>query len=84
MQNQSMMAKLKNGEAIDVGVIGSPYQGFAGVWKLESYLDGVDYCDSESEQWIYSIGKDKVTGEVFAATDTRFVDNPKFDCVWLR
>jgi len=84
MKNLAMMEKLKTGEAIDVGIIGEPYANFPGVWRLENYLDNVDYCDSESEQWIWSIGRHKITGEIFAAVDARFTDNPMFDCLWLR
>lgn len=79
-----MQEKLKNGEALDVTVIGSPVEGQPGVWKLESYLEGLDYCDGNSETWIYSIGFDPKTNEFFAASDYRFVENPAFVCVWLR
>ncbi len=84
MPNYSMMEKLKNGEALDVGVIGTPLDGFPGVWELQGFTENVDYCDAESELWIYTIGRDKQTGVFYAAADTRFMDNPKFDCVWLR
>lgn len=85
MPNYSMQEKLKTGEAIDVNAIGSKLPGFEGkVWKLDGYKDDVDYCDGESEQWMWSIGRNKVTDEFFAAIDTRFVDNPLFECVWLR
>ena len=84
MENRAMERKLDTGDALDVNVIGNKHAGFAGVWRIEKYLEGMDYCDAEGEQWIWSIGKHKQTGEIFAATDNRFYQNPLFECLWLR
>ena len=85
MNNERMMEKLKTGEAIDVGAIGEKVPSHTGhVWMIHNYMEGVDYCDAESEIWIWSIGKNKQDGKYYAASDARFYGNPLFDCVWLR
>jgi hypothetical protein len=44
----------------------------------------VDLCDLSAGAWIWSVGRHRVTGEVFAAADDRFSGHPDFDCLWLR
>jgi hypothetical protein len=82
LPNYSMLEKLRTGQAHDVNVIGEEVE--EGVWELHNFMDDVDYCDAESEEWICSIGRAKETGVFYAATDARFVDNPDFDLVWVR
>jgi hypothetical protein len=82
MTNLRMQEKLDLGECLDVNTIGrvdSP-----GVFVLAHYEDNIDYCDAANEQWIWSIGKDTRTGEIVAATDTRFYQHPQYNCLWLR
>jgi hypothetical protein len=82
MKNLRMQEKLKAGECIDVNTIGrvdSP-----GVFVLSRYVGGVDYCNAANEEWIWSIGKDILTGEIVAATDSRFYQHPQYACLWLR
>ncbi len=82
MMNLAMQRKLDKGEALDV----SPYRQTVGVYRLPTYffeLD-IDYCDKETEAWIWSIGRDKQTGEIWAAVDARYYENDLFECLWLR
>lgn len=82
MKNLRMCEKLDLGECIDVNQIGRA--AGPGVFVLSSYEGGVDYCDAANDQWIWSIGKDILTGEILAATDTRFYQHPQYECLWLR
>jgi hypothetical protein len=82
MKNLRMREKLDLGECVDVNKIGR-VDG-PGVFVLTRYVDGVDYCDAANDQWIWSIGKDVDTGEIVAATDTRFYQHPQYVCLWLR
>ena len=84
MHNKSMERALEDGTCIDVNVIGVPYTQFPGVWVLDNFLEGMDYCDADGEDWIRSIGKDIQTGKIYASSDNRFYQNPKFVCLWLR
>lgn len=65
MQNRKMQSKLDSRECIDVMHIGERTEE-AGVYKLRSFIDDVDYCDAEREAWIWSIGKNRTTGEIRA------------------
>jgi hypothetical protein len=55
-----------------------------GAYVLQRYVDNVDYCDSVTEQWIWSIGKHRLSGRILAATDARYYENPNYECLWLR
>lgn len=80
LSNKAMERKLRDGEAIDVSKC---VRRADGCYELERFVGEVDYCDSEREAWIWSIGKD-AAGRYFAACDARFYQNPDFKCVWLR
>lgn len=82
MKNLRMREKLDLGECIDVNKIGHSIGD--GLFVLNSYQDGVDYCDAANEAWIWCIGKNIITGEILAAIDTRFYQNPHYNCLWLR
>jgi hypothetical protein len=90
MVNQAMKRKLASGECIDVETVLAPHHpgdtgpAFAGVFRLRVFTDGVDYCVSSTEQWIWSIGKRASDGAIFAAIDGRFYQNPAFECLFLR
>jgi hypothetical protein len=81
MQNLTMAEKLRNLSAIDVRVEGQEVGD--GVFQLPRFVQGADYCDSKTERWIWSIGKD-FKGRVFAAVDTRYYGDPNYDCLFLR
>ena len=82
MKNLRMREKLDLGECLDVNKIGRPVGH--GVFVLARYEDGKDYCDAANEQWIWSIGRDVLNGEIIAAVDTRFYQHPQYTCLWLR
>ena len=82
MKNLRMREKLDLGECLDVNKIGRSIGH--GLFILTSYEDGVDYCDAAHDQWIWSIGKDRATGEIVASSDTRFYQHPEYECLWLR
>lgn len=74
MKNMAMWNKLINNEAIDIQ-------------ESRKNEDG-DYVlgngDAKEEVWIWSIGRNKKTGEVLASTAADFYRNPDFECLWLR
>jgi hypothetical protein len=82
MKNLRMREKLDLGECLDVNKIGHSIG--AGLFVLDTYQDGVDYCDAASDAWIWSIGKHVTTGVIMAAIDSRFYQNPQYECLWLR
>lgn len=85
MPNYPMLEKLKSGEAIDVSECPRWQGSFYDVTKVFRGLDAeVDYCDTKTEQWIWSIAKHKVTGNIYASTTTFFQNGPDFEVVWLR
>ena len=84
--NPEAKRRLLDGRAIDVADLGIEVK--PGVWKLNKFIDSTDYYDSKNNLWIWSIGKDKESGEMFAAVDGRFY-NPKkedfeYETIWLR
>lgn len=54
-----------------------------GVYILPSFKDVYDYRDLKAGP-IWSIGRNKKTGEYRAALDGRFYQNDDYECVWLR
>jgi hypothetical protein len=90
MHNLAMARKLDKGEALDVEKHLAPPDpadvgpAFVGVYRLERFVDDVDYCVGSTERWIWSIGKRLTDGAIFAAVDGRFYQNPAFECLFLR
>jgi hypothetical protein len=84
MKNLRMAEKLRARQALDVGTVGLRHPSRQGVWILPKIIDGMDYCDAQSESWIWSIGMDKKTGQILASTTTEFYENPDYECLWLR
>lgn len=80
--NQTMARDLETGECLDVSNCDRTPDG---AYALPSYVDGRDYADAATEEWIHSIGK-APDGTHYAATDGRYyqVDARGFECVWLR
>ena len=94
MQNKAMLRKLACNAAIDVDAPGVALErtpedradaelAGADVWRLARFEDGKDYCSSSHEAWIWSIGR-RGDGAIFAARDSRFYLNPRFECLFLR
>ncbi len=84
MNNLRMEEKLKAHEAIDVSEVGTPMANWPEHWALPKFIEGVDYCDSKTESWIWSIGKNRLTGAIVASTSTDLYQNPAFESLFLR
>ena len=82
MLNQRMQEKLEKREAIDVRAIGEELR--PGFFRLNSYIDDVDYCDAANEAWIWSIGQNLSNGEIHASTSAGLYQNPDYRCLWVR
>lgn len=81
LKNKRMAEKLRTGEAIDLSERPLTAEGF---YKLDNFIQDVDYCDAKTEAWIWSIGISYASGEILAATSSVFYQNPNFECLWLR
>ena len=81
MHNKRMQEQLVAGDAIDVS--GCP-QTAHGEYLLEEFIAGKDYCDAKTEQWIWSIGRHRETGRIYASHSSNKYQNPAFECLWLR
>lgn len=57
-------------------------QNSRGEYIITTFIEGMDYIVGDRAIW--SIGKHKQTGEILAALDGRFYQNPCYECVWLR
>jgi len=82
MSNKAMQNKLMKDKAIDVRMAGTEVE--KGVFELREFVDDVDYCDAQTESWIWSIGRRLSDRKIFASTDTRFYQNSDYHCLWLR
>lgn len=80
--NPVMRRMILAGDCIDVRENGREVA--PGVFKLDRFVDGAEYCDGGAELWIWSIGRNKATGEIHASVDGRFYQNDLYDCLWLR
>jgi hypothetical protein len=84
MRNLAMARKLDRGDAIDVSVFPRTAEGEY-VLPADLDVDDKDFCDSKTEEWIWSIGRSITDGSVvLAALDSRFYSNGAFTCIWLR
>ncbi len=81
MPNLAMKRKLESGECRDVSRCARTPDGD---YVLEHFEEEVDYANAETEEWIWSIGRDRATGQILASHSTRFYQNPAYECVWLR
>lgn len=86
INNPELRKRLISGEVLDVREMGIEEE--PGVFRLTNFIKGHDYADSKKEKWIWSIGKHKNTGEIFAAYDNRYYDpNDKdfdYETLWMR
>jgi len=79
MHNKAMQRKLESGHCIDV----SGYPRYGGAYILPQFWDGKDYCNAQTERWIWSIGR-RSDGVILASHSTEFYGNAEFECLWLR
>lgn len=80
-KNLRMHEKLAQDKVIDVSK--RPLNE-DGDYILDEVADGLDYCNAETEQWIWSIGQHKDTGQILASHTAKFYQNPDYTCLWLR
>lgn len=78
--NLSMLAMVQSGEAIDL----SNNRREGKYYVIDKFIDGVDYCVLNTEQWIWSIGRRKKDGVILACTKSTFYQNSEYECIWLR
>ncbi len=81
MYNLAMKRLYDAGELVDVSVCP---QVSPGVYLLSRFEDGKDYADIKLEYWIWSIGRDIETDKIYASTDCRFYQDPRYECLFLR
>lgn len=94
LRNRAMARKLVQGRALDVRTMMLQVEPATAthrwwpdgalIFTLREYVDNKDYCDVETERWIWSIGRCLLDGRILASTDLRFYENPDFECLWLR
>ena len=79
--NLRMHEKVNSGDAINVsGCSRTPECDYI----LRYFDEDLDYCDLVLERWIWSIGKNRVTGQVLASQTSKFYGNDEYECLWLR
>lgn len=81
LKNRAMARAIINEGCIDLSGCERTDRG---EYILPDFIENRDYCNAETEEWIWSIGRDKETGEILAAHDTRFYGHPSYECLWLR
>lgn len=84
MHNLSMKRKLEEDDCLDVNKEGVPYLPHPGWWVLKRFIDGKDYCDAARELWIWSVGRNKTTGQIIASTGSDLYQHPEYVCLFLR
>ncbi len=85
--NLRMAEKLSDFEAEDISQCEKSSEGYyilTGDLADPAHIDGMDFCDASKEQWVWSIGRNKKTGQVLASMNACFYQNPEYDCLWLR
>lgn len=78
--NRAMAQKIRDREALDL----SGYAKEGQFYILDHFVEDIDYCDSEKQTWIWSIGRRKSDGKILASMVTDLYENPDFECLWLR
>jgi hypothetical protein len=88
LKNLRMAEKLSEGESFDISGCERTSDGsyiLTGILAEEAErAEGTDFCDAKTESWVWSIGKNIKTGQVVAALDARYYQNPEYNCLWLR
>lgn len=89
-----MERKIASGDAIDLkdckrldnDIEGGMFEGNRKnpLYILDRFEDGMDYCDSTSESWIWSIGRRKSDGLILASSTADLYQNDDFECLFLR
>ena len=82
MQNLAMKELLAKADCIDLAQLGQEQSD--GTFLLEQSFPNFEYIHSTSERWVISIGRRLSDGKILAAFDSRFYQDPNYECVWLR
>lgn len=80
--NYAMAKKLLGGKALDVRKEGIAVGD--NLYKLERFVEGVDYCDAQEECWVWSIARNRQTGEIFASLSCSLYQDDEWECLFLR
>ena len=84
--NLAMLRKVIHGEACDLSKYPRDAEGnyvLNKAWDRDKLVNSdMDFCDLETERWIWSIGL-LDNGDIVAATDSRHYGQP-YECLWLR
>ena len=80
LYNKAMERKLTSGQAIDLSRC--PRKG--DFYVLTKVVDCMHYCNAETEQWIWSTGRHRKTGEILASHTDELFSHRNFECLWLR
>jgi hypothetical protein len=83
MRNKRMQKKLEENDAIDVSKWPRTPEGYYEVPE-DIDVEEMDFCNQETEEWIWSIGERKSDGKRFASHISVFYRNPDYNCLWLR
>lgn len=83
MENKTMERNIMSGEALDLSEYPKTADGDV-VLPEDVDIEGKDLCLASTEQWIWSVGRSKKTGQVLASTSSKLYGNPDFECLWLR
>ncbi|GJQ43986.1 MAG: hypothetical protein JETCAE03_34840 [Ignavibacteriaceae bacterium] len=81
MRNLRMQEKINSGECIDLSECQKTPEGY---YIVKNFIDGIDYCNAQTEEWIWSIGINNETNEIHASHSANLYENPKYKCIWLR
>lgn len=82
-----MQRKVRKGEAIDLSKCRRTGDGDYILPKRiqpPKHREPKDYCDTQLASWIWSIGRNKRTGQVVASLSGRFYGRRGWECIWLR
>jgi hypothetical protein len=80
LRNRAMARKLVAKRAIDIS--NRPREG--DYYVLNKVIEGKDYCDADTEEWVWSIGRRLRDGVILASMKTDLYQNDRFQCLWLR
>lgn len=85
LENKRMAEKLSTKEALSVRDEGESCGD--GFYILRRFVENVDYCDPDLEAWIWSIGRNRITGEIWASSTSQFYSanqDAEWECLFLR
>ena len=77
-----MREMLMNHKAIDVS--GCKKEGVFYILPSGMFAENLDYCNKETEQWIWSIGRRLSDNVILASHSTELYQNDLYECLWLR